>query len=645
MKLTPAQILCTQEWNQLIAVKAEAALGSELNGRFTAANYPAGFNYHVMHNDYYNSESLKCLDTLVDVKDGIPYLNTGYSTLYKRVMEKIHFNISKEDLLRINQEANRQEALVTSIIKSYKQSDIDEEPMKNPTVGKIMERIKKFTGTSYYDVDLREYPYLANLCNLLTEFTRKATFTSKIQRASDRAGACLDAIIKHINNPDDDNGGLKTEDGFACGWDNIKEPAQLLDELEGSKSIKITVSANNFHEKSSSLNLKNDVKVDVPVNWFFNLGAEHEDEYDISKFAKNGAEMSITVIYDGVTLVPANPTKVSPNNKEGWYDETILDEVAAKTGKDVTGYQLVDSEFDVETLFGEDGKLRRMRTLVISQHPIVRVTFKKFDCSELKKKFDETTDVEFSMFGGIISGHHKNSYSISECKYDKSSESLDVTFMPRPLGSSGTALSQTAYVIGGVVDYIKNDVEVKKIRILTDEVKSSDEPDDKLKELEGLHIMYRKNEEGRYEYAGLYDENEDIDYMLGDTVAVPVTSDLIGVVELLPGTSVWNVQGSANDKCNQYKSLKWMSIWERETHGARRCYVCHDPQCNRRNQTLVGAHLVLQGDRVRPVGEDVFYIVPICNGMNNRGRRNQMIINQRVMALQLNHFLEWRDNS
>ncbi|MDE6558001.1 MAG: hypothetical protein K2K39_02730, partial [Clostridia bacterium] len=411
MALTPEQILCAQEWNNLIETKAKTALGAELAGeKFTAANYTAGFNYHVKSSTY-NSRSIKALDSLVCFENGVNHLDLSYSDYYKSVMQKIHFNISKSDLQRVNKEAIAQEALVATIINSYKQSEIDDTPMEDPTVPKIIKRVKEYTGVSYRELNPKEYPFLANLCNYLNEFERKAEFTTKIMNASSKAEDRLEAIIKHITKPDDDNGGLKTEEGFVCGWDGIKEPVQLLESLEGGRTITIDISASHFHSNKSRLNFKNDVKIDVPVNWFFNLGVQHNDEYDLSKSAKDGAEMSISITYDGVTLVSANPKLLSANNSKGWYVKEILTDAAAKTGKDVTGYQLVDSEFDPETLFGEEGKLRRMKTLVISQHPIVKLHFKKFDSDKLKKQFDETTNADFELFGGIISGNHKNGYN------------------------------------------------------------------------------------------------------------------------------------------------------------------------------------------------------------------------------------------
>lgn len=644
MKLTPDQISGTKEWNKMIKSQVETALGAKLDGEFTAANYTAGFNYLVREKKY-NANTLKAFDTRVEVKDETPYLQTGYTSLYKQVIEKICYNISTEDHQKIRQEQNSQHALVASIIDSYEQSDLDDEKMKDPDVGKIMKKIEEYTGTTYDKVDFERYPYLANLCALISEYTAKSTYFNKLQMASNTARARLNAITENMKAPAGGNGGLETDKGFVCGWDNIMESEQLLDSLKREDSISFTVTANNFHEKSSHLNFKNKVNVDVPVNWFFSMGANHSDEYDLTQYTKNGAELSVTLTYSGITIVPVNPTPLSLDNKSGWYARDILEEVAAKSGKDVTGYQLADSEFNPETLFGKEGKLRRMRTLVISQQPSVKLHFSKFNCSELKKKFSEHTDVQFSICGGIVSGNHENGYSVSQCDYNEDKQALDVTFTPPKLGASGTGAFQTAYVLGGVADYFDNNVEVKKIRILDDEVDAENEADALPEELKGLKIMYRKNKDGVYELAGLYNEKEDVDYMLGDTVAVPIRSVLADrAVEVLHrGTRLYNAVGTANDNFYNNLNPKWIDIWAGYTRGIKRCYVCeNDNQCEGR-KNFVGAHMVMNDPhRQAPNSDEIIYLVPICGNMNTHTVRRALTLNADVPALRLTHFLPRR---
>lgn len=642
MKLTPDQTLSVKEWNEIVTTEVESAIGSELNGKFTAANYPAGFNYVVKLKNY-NAGSLMALNNVLKVEDGFPRLESGYSSLYEKVIGKIHFNISKEDTQRINRESNEQAALVSSIITAYKESDIDDEIMKDPTVPKIMKKIKDFTGSSYDKVNPREYPYLSTLCNLLSEFTRKAVFTSKIQRAAEKAEDRLEAIAKNIKTPTEENGGLKTDDGYVCGWNNIMEPIQLLKSLEEGNTVSFTFTANNFHDESSHLNFNNKIHADVPVNWFFKMGLDNEHQYDFSHYAATGAQMSVTVIYNGITVVPANPAELSADNRKGWYASDILEETAAKSGKDVTGYQLIDSEFNPKTLFGKDGKLRRMRTLVISQLPSIKLHFSKFDCERLQKSFEEQTNVNFKIFDGLITGNSDNQYSFSECKYDESTHSLDVVLQPKPLGSYGTAGNQTAYVLGGVIDYFDNNVQVNKIRLIDD---GSNAGNMTASEKDGvLKLKYRKNKDGRYEFAGLYDESEDMEYQLGDTVAVPITSRYVGVERLPMGFWVENVQGSSKDYCRaRLNRESWLRFWSRVTGTPleqMRCAVCTDWEnnCVHKKGGFVGAHVVMSGSNVTPHGNEVLYIIPLCTYYNNYNRVAPMQLQYNVPAVRMDRFL------
>ncbi len=637
MKLTPEQVISVKEWNEILSTEVENALGSQLDGKFTAANYTAGFNYVVRPKNY-NIDSLKALDTKVDVRYDVPCLQTGFSDSYNNVIGKIAFYISKEDRELIQKEEVEQATLVQTIINDYIACDMDETPMKDPTVQKIMKRIQDYTGVPYDKVSVMEYPYLSTLCNRISEYTRKAIFTAKIQMAAIKAERRLQAIMNHIEKPDEKNGGLKTDVGYVCGWDNIKESPQLLESLKGGNAISLAFMANDFYGKESHLNLKNKARVKVPVNWMFHLGANHSDEYDLSKFAQSGSELSATITYDGITVVPANPTKLSADNERGWYASDILEEAAAKSGKDITGYQLVDSQYDPKTVFGKNGTLRRMKTIIISQHPSIKLHFSKFNCAGFEKMFKEKTEVELSLFGDLISCTHENGYTVAERKYDASAQSLEVTLKPKSVFSSGSAASQTAYVLGGVAEYFDNEIEVNKVMPVIRE--DNDEPLNLPEEYNQLQIMYRKNKDGIFEYAGLYNENEDLEYQLGETEIVPFVSRYLGKETLSAGRIVWNVEDSSNDSCRDRDGDYWLDIWRNNAKGEKRCYVSDDAESYKNHRDLVGAHVVADPNLVKPDDQQKLYIIPICRAKNIFNKKQGMKITQQVEALVLDKFLK-----
>lgn len=85
---------------------------------------------------------------------------------------------------------------------------------------------------------------------------------------------------------------------------------------------------------------------------------------------QKASRVEMTFAYPGITTVPMLPAAMGAD-KTGWYDLGILREIAQKTGRDTTGYRLHGTEFTVEELFGPNGTLAYLKTLVISQAPTI----------------------------------------------------------------------------------------------------------------------------------------------------------------------------------------------------------------------------------------------------------------------------------
>lgn len=135
--------------------------------------------------------------------------------------------------------------------------------------------------------------------------------------------------------------------------------------------------------------------------WFLSVfDVNHTHEYELNKYADEGASLTITVEYKGKTQVPAVPQPLSDDNKTGWFVSDVLEEAAVNSGRDETGYRLNGGEFDPDELFGEGGSLRRIKTFVISQRPAITLSFTNFDFSEIEEDFKQGTDVTFKLLGG-----------------------------------------------------------------------------------------------------------------------------------------------------------------------------------------------------------------------------------------------------
>lgn len=458
MELTPQQKIGAQEWNKIIQSNVSNAIGSKLDGEFIAANYTPGFNYAVKQ-QFYNEDTLSTFNTLLAESDGIPVIKNVYSDLYKNVLGTLKYGISKADEIIINQEQQEQAALIGTIIDLYVESGLDDEPQDNADIPYIIRRIREVTGNSYLHLDTKEYPYLSNLCNKLSEYSRLAKFTSSLQNAWDSVSDRIEKIKSNIEKPSRKNGGLETDkDKYYIGWDKLPDTKSLLENLKNEGSnISFSVSIDSFKSDQSMLHFDSNVSVKVPSNWIFNMKIDHDHEFDFSKYCSESSSLDIAFKFIGVSTVAAVPTPISSDNEKGWFAADILEEAAKKSGKDTTGICLNGGRYDPDTLFGKNGMLRRMKTLVISQQPIVTLTFKSANTSELEKYFRQHTEVEFKIFGNIISGTHSNDFSCKVKEHNHDAKTLTVELAPAPLGSYGSLSKQTAYVLGGTAEYFSRE--------------------------------------------------------------------------------------------------------------------------------------------------------------------------------------------
>ncbi len=452
MPLTSDELLVEKEWNNIISSNVRNALGAKLDGKFTAVNYPAGFNY-AMKQQYFNADSLSALNSLVTSTDDIPSFGAPFSSLYLNVIKNLEYSFSSEDQALMNQEVTDHSALVGKIIDEYQQSDLDTTPEKYPNVIYIIKRIKEVTGTDYLHVNIKEYPDLSDLCHSLSEYARLGVYTTKMENAWNAADDRMNAIAEHIMNPSDSNGGLKTDGNTFCiGWNQIPETEQLLKSLQEGSSISFSFSAANFHDQISTLHFTSGVTARLLFSWILGITVDHKHEYNLSTFAREESELTFTVTYKGISILAAIPAPLSDNNEKGWFASDILNEAALKSGKDATGYKLHGNNYKPSELFGKNGQLRRLKTFVLSQQPEISLSFKSFECTELQKLFTQSTDVSFHMLGGLIKGEHNNDYSFSEYNYNEQEQTLNVKIVPTPIGNAGSIGKQTAFVLGGVIE-------------------------------------------------------------------------------------------------------------------------------------------------------------------------------------------------
>lgn len=166
--------------------------------------------------------------------------------------------------------------------------------------------------------------------------------------------------------------------------------------------------------------------------------------------------------------------------------------------------------------------------------------------------------------------------------------------------------------------------------------------------LSECEILYEKNEKGVYEFAGLYDSDiPDEEYPDG-MAAFSFRSVFVAVETIGKGDSVWNVEGSSDDKWEGKEKPNWLEVWNtvtrnRVTSDSKTCYVAGSVKTNGTSYCkgcTLGGHMALSSTTVKPKKSDYIYIIPICNSHNNTHNKAKMTICKDVQAVKMNRFMD-----
>ena len=448
-----ADLPVQREFNQMLAQKMSRSLGSKIDGPFAVVGHPAGFNYGITYgtNAYYNRTALDTLNSLVGYDSGTETTlieDQRFSTLNARVLGATSYTLSSEDERTLAEEDNAASAQIKTVLTAF-----EEAGWKFTGQGSRLDDAMTQIEQAYGKVEKLPDQYAA-LRNALATYKRMAKGSFRLHSRQIAADRELDRSLKNTLKPSEKNGGLEVAKGaYVPAFRSLPSANQLIGSLKTtSNAVSLSMFADHFAENSMDMHIENKTAFTVGAGLLaFEVG--HHSVANLSTFAMKSSRVEIVITYPGITTVPVIPAAVSSDNT-GWYDLGILKEIAAKTGRDVTGYKLKGSEFTVQELFGPGGSLAYLRTLVISQVPTVMLRMQNVDAQAASRYFESDTSVKVSLLGMVTLGEHSNSYKVKEVTSDVQAQSVTVTFGPPAVSGTIPLQDQVAHVIGGVVNHV-----------------------------------------------------------------------------------------------------------------------------------------------------------------------------------------------
>lgn len=239
----------------------------------------------------------------------------------------------------------------------------------------------------------------------------------------------------------DDDGNTAVKVGYSIGI----APDDISSSLSGGSSLSISMTASQDSASDLQVSIDGQAAGVVPID-FIDIGLDATAHYSLFQANGSGASASVEMTFPGLTVVPIQPAEWQEDTQTGWFDPTVIAEAVANTtgGTGWTFHPAPGYDFSVGGTFG------MLATLVVSQYPTITITYTQGDRSDFAQAFSQAASVSVSLFGIPLGGASESSYSANV-----SSQSTDGSFTLTlvPPTQSGDSLTQTAYVVAGVVSY------------------------------------------------------------------------------------------------------------------------------------------------------------------------------------------------
>lgn len=165
-------------------------------------------------------------------------------------------------------------------------------------------------------------------------------------------------------------------------------------------------------------------------------------------FSSDGSQTSCTLklTYNGVTTVTPVLAKYNITNGAGWWLPDPIEQ-AANGSSDESGYQFNPTpayNFDLNGTFGAVARL------MISQQPIISLSFSTSNYKAYQETFKEESAWGIGIFGIPIAGGSQSYYQ-STSSYDSNSNTVTVTMTPVGITTPVAAVDQLANVVGAQI--------------------------------------------------------------------------------------------------------------------------------------------------------------------------------------------------
>ncbi|MGI9580250.1 lamin tail domain-containing protein [Chryseobacterium sp. RRHN12] len=397
-------------------------------------------------------------------------LDQVFTNYFIDVFSKVNYSLSEEDTAVLNDAHSRatdqQMALLTAWVGAYGSLPPATDTMQPIDI--IMDKIATEwanPATTLYQIQKSEnLDALLNktpasgkpILPVLASYLDALGATISLQNNVTMNNGYLSRVLKNVQNPKKENGGLQlNDDSFLPAFEVTTPLNQILNGLKNtSQAAQIDMEVSRESESRFRVSVQGKTGFSIPIFDFFTLGIGGNANYFSENIAISKNSIKISMSFTGVTLVNFGPKdfNIASNLYWAWFDPIRKAQINSRDKqeeKHISGYKFSP---DPATKFGPDGPFGLLNGVAISNYPSVEITVTGEDYKSIQKTFEQSTSATLSFLGIPLASVKESTYS-SSYSVDHSKSTIKITLTPPPSLVAGNNKDSIAWVLGAIVDY------------------------------------------------------------------------------------------------------------------------------------------------------------------------------------------------
>jgi hypothetical protein len=470
--------------------KAMKAVESILHVKLYPIEYPSQGDFfwnYLNANQVFNDSTFNYISARVYPSKNIP--NTaklssagGFPNAYSEVLNNMEYVLSTGNQKKLQDKQSEASVQAQAIISDCQTTfgEITEDDMKSAGVTTKQDYVISYILGSQWsgkgDNEPLTYTEMANARNLkkllpkmpasgdqvVTDVTIYLSKMSSVNALSDKIQNGVWIINQLKNNSQDPtkiNGGMKTfepvsgsvSESCQVGYKINSAISTITNDL-GNTGRVISLGMKTSRASGDKINVHIEGQTGFTVGSWLKFSTSAGMTYDMSKAQGTSTDCSVTIKWEGYSIVPIAAEAWQQATNRGWYYGDPIAQAISNQGKDVDGFKFLSTPSYDMAKFENGGNFGMLNNLLIANYPTIEITYTNANYSDFKQSWSEKVSGNLTLFGFIKLGSFSQGAYGSSYSMGADNSTFTVKFSASPEVTSVPQNQKTAYVIGGTVE-------------------------------------------------------------------------------------------------------------------------------------------------------------------------------------------------